>query len=326
VKRSVSVVSFLASLAWLLALVSGCSRPQSPDSRIQTLQAFPVLDEVGNEAPALEPSTDRSPFGVLAHFPLSETKPVGYCTATHLAPGKVTTNSHCVTGSDPTEYFFIFYDASKKKKVVPAQAFAYRGSLRMDDIAILDLNPTDVADWDVAPGFFWNTGKEIGVRPPKPIQVTLWAYDPIVEHRDLMQLHGAKGMVFSPRHCQASRTVPKLTGITKAGKEANLPPDLIEGGFYREKVHAFLDGCDHFPVRGNSGSLVTLTKDFRRRIGLFHWMVFVSEEARREFSSFEYTGNDGRKYQVPALAKPVPFFAVTSTFDLLLQEFPDIFE
>ena len=62
----------------------------------------------------------------------------------------------------------------------------------------------------------------------------------------------------------------------------------------KEEIHVFLDQCNHPMSRGNSGSLITLARDFSKKIGVYHWGVEPSAKQVNYYSYFEYLGNSGR--------------------------------
>lgn len=311
--------------------LAGCGKPGAQNSSLPTFEvpvldadredfllSFPLLDEHEEEAAPRDPITQKSPFGVLIH--MSTFGKGRFCSLAHVSPGIVTTNAHCVEhDSHPENYFVVFYNQQNWKKFTRVSAFEYVGNSNGDDIAVLRI-PKDASDaWDTIGGKAVESQNEVSRLVPVLHKVVVWSFNPFSgNHPELAEKYRGPGMRFTPRHCNASRTEPRITGITldEAGEVADKTRILSRA---RAKMHWFVDKCDRRPVQGNSGSLITSAQNISEAMGVFHWLIPYDSEGMKKFNYFDYAGNDNEE-QVLSVddLKKRDFFGVGTDFAYIL--------
>jgi hypothetical protein len=300
--------------------------PKLDEDRERMLTEFPVLDASEEEAPPIDPLTKRSPFGVLIYMPAAGKGT--FCSTSHVSRGVIAANAHCVDSpSRPSDYFVVYYDKKGFKRFERVVEFQYVGDVNSDDIAILRIAGDAVDAWDNISSPATDTRAEIGHRPAISRNVTVWSFNPFKDnHPDLYLKYAGWGMRFTPRHCLASRTRPKLLGITtdEEGEEVRRIP--IVSGASQEKMHYFVDNCDIRPVKGNSGSLITASNDITQKLGVFHWLVPAETTSMNDYNHFIYEGNDQMAQTLSwEDMKHRDFFGVGTDFGFLLAKRPGLF-
>ncbi len=329
----------VCGIVFLQLSVSGCGKgekvltglptfdvPVLDSEREEMLHHFPLLNDNEQESAPQDSRSGKSPFGALVYMPKSGKG--AYCSVAHVSPGKVTTNAHCVDDdSDPGNYFLVFYNKRNWKRYERVISFEFVGKKDSLDVAVLNILPEVAANWDTVSGSPARTLQEVGKVNPTMHQVTLWSFNPFDKnHPELAEKYQRPGMRFTPKHCQASRTRPKLAGIVvdEQGTEVRKVP--IVSSVSQEKMHWFVDACDKRPVQGNSGSLITDSQDTSKMMGVYHWNIPVEEKSMSGYGRFEYRGNDN----VVSLLEwddlvDRDFFGVGSDFAYLLSEKPAVF-
>ncbi len=114
-------------------------------------------------------------------------------------------------------------------------------------------------------------------------------------------------MVFRPNHCSASRTIPHLEVFSKGAspKERKKVYEFHfrKNGITDEKLHVFLDQCDYPVIQGNSGSLISLAGQPKKKVGVLHLFVADKDKIWNDIEKnnqdkaeleYFYAGNDGR--------------------------------
>lgn len=255
--------------------------PMDSVAREQYLRDFALLNAAGDERPPIDPVSGTSPFGVLLRMPKSGR--VSACTVSHVRPGKILTNAHCVWGYRTLSaggFFLVFYDKAGRKVHLPVEGFEYVGKPRADDIAVLRISADAAAKWD--------TVKGVPANRKEAHYATVWAFDPIDPDSSPGQKY-ARGMIFSPRQCLASRRLPKLEGIKENGERVNILADTDA----RESLHVFIDGCTKELGNGNSGALITGAYGISELAGVYHWGIKPTDGSIARYPQLEYTGNGG---------------------------------
>jgi hypothetical protein len=300
--------------------------PKLDSEREQFLASFPVVNDAEEESAPLDPRTNRAPFGVLIH--MASFGQGTFCSVAHVSPGRVTTNAHCVSRSSaPHEYFVVFYNNRNWKRYERVTNFVYVGNQESDDVAVLQIDPDAARSWDTVSGATVNSSAEIGAPAPALHKATIWSFNPFKEnHPALYQKYNGSGMRFTPKHCDASRTRPSLTGISADGEGAETGRIRIVSGVSQEKIHWFVDACDKRPVHGNSGSLITSVDDITQIYGAYHWNIPADRQKMSEYARFEYRGNNGTAVELNwADLKKRDFFGVGTDFNALLASHPGLF-
>ncbi len=304
--------------------------PQLESQREEFLNRFPVLNELEEEAPPKDPVTGKSPFGVLIWMPKAkegEATKGGYCSISHFSPGLILTNQHCVMeDKNPKNYFVVFYNKRGRKRFERIVRFEYEGNVEAQDVAVLRIHPDVVEHWDTTEGMAADTSADIGSRNPIDRKVTVWSFNPFEDnHPELVKKFHGPGMRFMPKHCDGSRTRPRLEGIgvKDDGEEFRMP---IIHTPSKEKMHWFIDSCDARPVKGNSGSLITDSKDIRKMYGTYHWNIPADQKAAAKFIGFEYRANSGQVQRLSwADLKDRDFYGVGTDLMYLLSLKPGLF-
>jgi len=245
----------------------------------------------------------------------------------HVSPGKITTNAHCVEQDEkPENYFVVFYNKRNWKRFERVVKIDFIGDSRSLDLAVVRINPGVAKHWDTISGTPLESRGEVGRAIPVNHKVTVWTFNPIEgNHPDLAKKYGY-GMRFTPKHCNASRTRPRLTGFVAdptGGDERRVP---IVSGVSQEKMHWFIDACDTKPVKGNSGSLITLAEDIKKTLGVYHWNIPADKASMGEFARFEYRGNDDQAQELEWTDMDTrDFFGVGSDFAYVLSKQAGLF-
>ena len=300
--------------------------PKLDSDREEFLHRFPLLNDAEEMSAPRDPQTGKAPFGVLIHMPkLGEGM---FCSVAHVSPGRVTANAHCIKkDSSPSEYFLVFYNKRNWKRFERIQAFVYIGDAESDDIAVLQVSQSVARNWDTIEGRVVRSQREIDQPVAQSHQVTLWSFNPFGgNHPELEQKYQGPGMRFMPKHCNASRTKPSVTGLAIDEMGVTVNKVKINHSKPQSQMHWFVDACDNRPVKGNSGSLITLRDDISRVVGAYHWNIPQSPEYRGQFNRFEYTGNDGA---LTVLGwedfEKRDMFGVAIDFEYILGQHPRIF-
>lgn len=258
--------------------ITGFDVPRLDQDRQAFLRNFPLLDVNGQMKPPMVAATGKWPMGALIYLPPSGRG--GFCSVSHIAPGKVAANAHCVEQDGRAyNYFVVFYDVKGQKTYDQVKAIEYQGSSSSDDLAVLSLSKTGEDRWHVLHAKIFPTQASAGAQPPIVEKVSIWAFNPTP----------GPGMKFEPRSCSVSRTAPRVVGITK-DVSGNETARVSIGSTAQERLHLFVDGCDEKMVKGNSGSLISASADYSRVLGVYHWIVMPD----KRYSTVEYTGNNGQ--------------------------------
>lgn len=269
--------------------------PLDPVAREKYLSEFPLLNEFDEPFASRSVSDGVAPFGVLLR--LATKGRVGVCTVTHVRKGIVLTNAHCVRGRErlgPQGFYVVFYSRTGEKVWSPVTDFVYVGRLDLDDIALLRIQSEASAHWDVAES---ESPTVLGAETAPATSVRLWAFDPFDSTSPTGKRWEHSGMKFSPRICTASRKLPTLEGIRHTpNSEEEERVNMLQNTRSRETMHVFIDHCDHPPIGGNSGALITEKERFSSKVGVYHWGVLLGELALKNYNAFEYRGNDGVKH------------------------------
>jgi hypothetical protein len=283
------------------------------------LQNFPLLDERGEMRPPVVGSTQTWPLGALIYMPPSGRG--GFCSVSHVSPGKVAANAHCVEQDRaPYNYFVAYYDRAGKKTYDRVKTIDYIGKSSSDDVAILAMTDTDERRWHVLNAKFIPTQRTVGAVPPAAMKVSIWAFNPTPEnHPDLYIKYRLPGMKFEPRHCLVSRSAPQVIGIKGEGESATRIPIQSSA---REWLHLFVDDCDKKMVHGNSGSLISEDSNSTRVLGVYHWIVQPDD---RGYSSIDYRGNAGvvRNRTLAEVAEN-GMFGVGTAFEAAFERKPSL--
>ena len=311
--------------------------PMDPADREALLEHFPLLDQAQNPAPAYEPTTHTAPFGVLVLMMKTDGY---YCSASHIVPGRVVTNAHCVNhpGAAPSDYSVVFYNHQGTEVHYQVQDFRYVGDTNADDIAVLDIADEAANEWDSAGDAQLPTDKLIPDPPMstpadhQEFAVRLWSFDPFVDRQDVEYDNGKfgiedeVGMIFSPRKCQGSRTLPTVQGVVLNGDGSINHVQTFPANQLNPRIHVFLDQCDRAPIRGNSGSLITDRDNFTAKVGVYHWAYSPTDTTKVNFNYYNYTGNDGTTHQLTLQQlKGGLFFGVGTVFESELLAHPALF-
>ncbi len=327
------------SLAVLLAF-TGCGRntteqtgglpsfivPKLDADKERLLHDFPLLNDQEEFAPPVDPVTGRAPFGVLVRMPKDGNGT--YCSVAHVSPGRVTTNAHCV-GKDtkPEEYFVIFYNKRGWKRYERVLDFVYVGSTESDDFAVIKVADDVGRNWETVAGRPKNTRAEVGKSSATPHAITLWSFNPFKgNHPELEAKFNGPGMRFTPKQCMGSRTLPQVYGIGQNPATGEQAKVRIVNPLSVERIHWFVDACDKRPVKGNSGSLITVAGDITQMLGAYHWNVPADPEKMAHFESFEYTGNNGELLKLSWDQMGLrDFYGVATDLSTVLSEHPGLF-
>jgi hypothetical protein len=254
--------------------------PQTtPEERYNFALRFMLLNEQGEKkAPVIE-QTKTWPLGVLISFP-SKTD-LGYCSTSHIEFGKILTNAHCIKpGLEPEKYYAIFYNKYGIKDLANIEKIEYVGNPEApegNDIAILTLKKSDAERWHTTS----NT-----VATVKDIKdITIWSFDPIKAWPQYIQKwKNEYGMVFHPNDCLASHKTPLVKALVESGNEITI------NFHYSPEKHLFMDYCQHSVIKGNSGSLVTLKKDFNTQVATAFSTVPMQPVGEKTLA-IKYRGN-----------------------------------
>jgi hypothetical protein len=300
--------------------------PKLDSEREQFLASFPLVNDSQEESAPVDPRTGRAPFGALIH--MAAFGQGTFCSVAHVSPGKVTTNAHCVSRSSrPDEYFVVFYNNRNWKRYERVTGFVYVGSQESDDVAVLQIDPDAARSWDTVSGTPVNSRAEVGQPIPALRKATIWSFNPFKDnHPDLYAKYQGPGMRFTPKHCDASRTRPTLTGISEDEDGQELRRIRIVSGVSQEKIHWFVDACDKRPVHGNSGSLITAADDITQIFGAYHWNIPADRDRMSDYTKFEYRGNNDTAISLSwEDMKGRDFFGVGTDFNTLLGSHPGLF-
>jgi len=271
--------------------------PMAPFERENYLNSFPLTNLSGIEAAPRISEDGIAPFGVLLKLP--QDAQVSACSVTHLSPGWLVTNAHCVNGFrslGAQNFFVVYYNKENQRVHIPLESIGFLGDLGLNDVAILKISEAHAKTWDSLSATAGNM-RSLNTMG----DVTLWGFDPITLP------DGGSAMAFSPKHCLASREKPDVQGIkpdetkTSVLTQVRLEPDH----------HIFVDHCSAPLVPGNSGSLITVAKAPTQILGVHQWAITPTEDAKF-LTAFEYVGN---QRIVEFLPNPPPqgfFFGVGS--------------
>jgi Na+-transporting methylmalonyl-CoA/oxaloacetate decarboxylase gamma subunit len=299
-----------AFLSLLLLAVAGCgnSTPASvsppapyPVTRDEVISRFVLLNENGEQkASVIDAATGRSPFGAFLKIP-----PVGprnECSVTHIARGVIVTNAHCVLNYrflQPEDFQIFFYSNKTALQVhYPIARFLYVGNVDFDDVAFIQIPPEAAAEWDAfspqlakmvkrfAPEEIDNKGTP-EEEHPIVASVKLWGFDPIATRPEFEEGYPDRpGMVFSPKKCKMSRTIPWFASIAPDKTRSRLRKYNPNNKQLDGRTHLVIDDCDVSTVFGNSGSFVT-SENLDAVLGVFHWNLTKELFSPRE----AYLGN-----------------------------------
>ncbi len=315
-----------ASFAMLvLASLSACGRNNarvnrdvpsyalgSNTTRVQFIQQFPVLNQ-SNQLVAPRVPTGGSPVGVILAFLADGT--VSYCTATHIIPGRILTNAHCVeSDSNPLDYYVLFYNNAGQQISTGVTQFRYVGSSQNYDFAILDIPTVAANQWATSGDQIGSIG---GINSPQPqtTQVTIWSFDPISNYPNVYaQYNQHAGMIFNPKTCLASRTIPHVVGYNN-GSGTPISSNQVNANY-----HIIMDNCNQDPIHGNSGSLITSASNYNIKFGVYHWGIGLTDPTT--YNSFTYVGNRGQQVLNPVAG--LEFYQVGTAFDFIAQNFPGL--
>jgi hypothetical protein len=282
-----------------LSALVGCGGVKAPAtpavSRDELVNNFVILDEKGEAKAPREPVTGLSPFGVFLKAPHFGIR--ADCSATHVSRGVIVTNAHCVADYrflKPSDFFLFFY--SNKTGLLthsPISRLLYVGNPDSDDVAFIEIPSEAAAEWDIASSQFAKSVRryrpdefENASAPEKesPVveSVALWGFDPLSSTRFEARYPDRQGMVFSPKHCKASRTIPWIATQAEDGSRSLIRKYQPRNKNLDPRLHIMVDECDKSTLYGNSGSLIS-SENFDRFLGVFHWNLpkekFLAHEA-----------------------------------------------
>lgn len=291
---------YLLSLLWLF---TGMANAELPWDLVA--QKFLLLDSGGSQEPAKVPGFSYSPFGALVYWDGKTS--FGLCSATHVSGDRLLTAAHCLSpSSDLSHYQAIFYDKQGKKQHASVLSAAFKGDEKID-IAVLTIDKKAAEGWEVVGGEVrrYDT-RSIAAAVPEQEAVVAWSFTPINSVKNVHDRYpGQLGMVFRPNHCQASRTIPHLEVFSKSAKERKKIYEFYfrKKGITDEKLHVFLDQCVYPVIQGNSGSLISLAGQPKKKVGVLHlfvadkdkiWNDIEKNNQDRAELEYFYLGNDGR--------------------------------
>jgi V8-like Glu-specific endopeptidase len=278
------------------------------------LTGLPVYNfATGALGPPIEPSSNTAPFGILIGFvtdPSSGSSVVTYCSTSHISPGKLITNAHCVADSnDPTNYFVVFFNQSGQQTYTRIQQFLFVGNTGSYDVALLRISSQAASTWDTVNGTAENDSSQINQQWRESMAV--WGFDPIKDnYPQLAGYNGTNaGMVFRPKGCFGTRSHLEVTGYNGPDGTHQFWTDRVQ-----PTMHISMDSCTAELLHGNSGSLITNYSNFKATIGVFHWGMMPSKPF--DYSAYTYTGTNFQQ-QVLFPSSDMEFYEVGTAFDYL---------
>ncbi len=340
----VVLIRFLMSCCLGLSLLSACGRNESPKASSPSpqdfptpvdvtpfLKQFPLLNAEAEEAASYHEDFEGFPLGALVGTPKGGN--ITLCSASHIDLGYVATNAHCVDRTiGAGRYYVIYFDLKGMKKFAKVESFVYIGNANADDVAILKIPPSAAKEWQTA-GKTIKLVTEVQPTPEDPapaplsFSVRIWAFDPFSPSHPKLSAHyqDRSGMIFQPRTCQMTRTKPLLVG-TKVPEGAPIEHTTIDTDHANSALHFFVDQCDRIPVHGNSGSLVTISDQFDKKIGVFHWGMHAPTEpgGKKKYDYIEYTGSDGRTRFLHEMKDWNDIFGVGYLFEHFARAHPSV--
>ncbi len=309
-------------------LQSGTANTPLPanTTRLQFIEQFPVLNSDQTLSRPLIQGVGTTPVGVLLGFLPDNT--VSYCTITHITPGRVLTNAHCVeSDSNPLDYYVLFYNQAGQQISTGVVDFRSVGSSQNADYAVLDIPSVAAAQWDTA-GAQLNVLGGINAQPAQSVPVTIWSFDPIntqdangnyIYSNLYQQYNQHAGMILNPKTCSGSRTIPQVYGY---GGQSSQDGTAITAAQVNANIHVMLDGCTvnggMNPVHGNSGSLMTIAGNFNLKVGVYHWGIGLSDPT--VYGSYQYFGNANQWLTLQPYAG-LEFYQVGTSIDQFAQFF-----
>lgn len=289
-------------------------------NKVSYASAFPLFDIRSGSPRIPRTPAGKAPFGVLLGF--VNTHQLEMCTINHWKDGQLLTNAHCV-GSNPSPdaYYVVFYDKSGTHRYAAVQSFGYIGSTDADDVAVLNVDPKDVADWDALDATLESTADTVNMGlGVDTFETTVWSFDPLSSHPELGSLyHGSEGAVFYPKECTGFRTLPDIHLVAKNGDVLTYPATTVD-----VNKHILLDRCDRDPIQGNSGSWISAASDPSKGYGLFHWIITLrNQPIVQTLRTFQYTGSDGELLETAA-GPNFSFYFVGTDLEYVLAQHPGV--
>ncbi len=317
--RIASIVLGSLCLSFLLTSC-GNSADSEGMSVSQLVQSFALYNENGEEAAAKDSRTGLSPFGAMVFA--KGKKPRVFCSITHVAFSIVSMAGHCADSYrkfSPSDFYVFFYSNQTGKLIVTTlERDLYIGAQDHDDIAFFKIPDSPAKEWDVyAGGDFSRSIKRYAASEiDNNYEGNLEKEKPAVED---VTIHGFRpvsdpGMVYSPRHCKASRTMPWEAIVGSDGTPQKPQKFNPSNKDLDPSIRLFVDNCDGTTYGGFSGAAVTRTSD-GKLLGVYDWNI-----TKEAFGSAEMVyGNDRQWKKVwngsPDEVKTASVFDFATVFD-----------
>lgn len=302
-----SHILFLVAVLVSPIFFTGCGNgtnnnvaPLPSMTREEILASFIFVDQNGKRrAPRISEFGNKSPIAALLILPRNGKG--GQCTASHVVPGVLMTNAHCVDQVEASDLFVVYYNNKTGRQVhTPVTEIAYTGSRESNDAALVTISSSAASEFDTITNLE-DFSKQIrnwpaiGSHPPDREQVTIYSLDPLSAHG----YEKNPGVMYAPKECTASRTIPKVAKSGPSGRygETELNPENVKK--LDPKMHLVMDECFPSPISGNSGSLVSskniVAGELKpRSAGTFHWNLAKAYFNGERTKYQEYFGNNER--------------------------------